>query len=642
MANLQQLKEQARALEQGGQLQAALELFARAAQPDGADSAEPSVLLHLGELQRRAGQDGEAVASFERAADALAEAGLRNCALAVCARILELDAAHDPAYLRMGQLAAELGYARDARHGYLEFAERRVRQGDSDAALHALRGYLAHFPDDAAARRLLVEVHRSRGDLHAAVPQLESLQTLLRGRGAASGAAAIAQELAALRGELGIEAEPDPGPPVDQLPASSLQPLPEAASPDAYGNLELEPTAIPNAGPERSPSAHVQPLEGLEPTLAHVEPEPAGDDGGLPLLGMDTGEEGGEPDEAEPLPLLGNSFEVDAPWGAPEPAAPAPETDVLQRLQDRIEAQPADLDAWRRLIALLRERGDTGELRAVLRRAHPQMARAGHPEEAADLVERLGELEPLDSAELQLRVDYAARAGDQPRLIAALLALANGLLAERDLAAADAAFRRVLELDPHNVEAQRAVHSHAPSSARGGDDFVDLAALILGDEAEDLPPLPALAAPRPGGDEDFGDVIALLGGSPSAAQAAPQDASSHYDLGVAFKEMGLLDDALGQLRIALRGGADPLATLEVLGECVFRKGDPELAVRVLSRAAELRGASDTDLLGVHYWLGRCEQAAGRLADAAGWYQRVSAVDAAFRDVAERLEELRPL
>src|SRR3989441_8045834 len=53
------------------------------------------------------------------------------------------------------------------------------------------------------------------------------------------------------------------------------------------------------------------------------------------------------------------------------------------------------------------------------------------------------------------------------------------------------------------------------------------------------------------------------------------DFQSHYDLGIAFKEMGLLDEAIAELQKALRAPEGKLKTSEALGTCFVEKRSEE-------------------------------------------------------------------
>jgi tetratricopeptide (TPR) repeat protein len=65
-----------------------------------------------------------------------------------------------------------------------------------------------------------------------------------------------------------------------------------------------------------------------------------------------------------------------------------------------------------------------------------------------------------------------------------------------------------------------------------------------------------------------------------------------------------------------------------------------VAGRVLDRALRVPGASDSDLVGVLYQLGRTEEALGHPKQAIDYFERVLSVDIRFRDTARRIETLR--
>src|SRR5690606_13912929 len=182
----------------------------------------------------------------------------------------------------------------------------------------------------------------------------------------------------------------------------------------------------------------------------------------------------------------------------------------------------------------------------------------------------------------------------------------------------------------------------APASPSPAREYVDLGELILSAVPEQATRF-HVAALEPTGDEesDFEEILNLFRQKISES-LDPKDAASHYDLGLAFKEMGLLDDAIVHLQSGLRGGASPLATLEVLGECFIAKGQLSLAARVFERATRLDGVGDSDLVGVLYGLARCQEELGQHEEARGTFERVIAVDLSFRDAAGRLEYLQSL
>jgi tetratricopeptide (TPR) repeat protein len=117
------------------------------------------------------------------------------------------------------------------------------------------------------------------------------------------------------------------------------------------------------------------------------------------------------------------------------------------------------------------------------------------------------------------------------------------------------------------------------------------------------------------------------------------DHQAHYDLGVAFKEMGLLDEAIAEFQKALRAPEGRLRTSESLGTAFFEKGQFAVAEAVLRRAVDSAESGDEAKIGLIYWLGRALEAQGKAADAVTSYERAMAVDIRFMDLGDRIHRL---
>jgi tetratricopeptide (TPR) repeat protein len=173
----------------------------------------------------------------------------------------------------------------------------------------------------------------------------------------------------------------------------------------------------------------------------------------------------------------------------------------------------------------------------------------------------------------------------------------------------------------------------------GGGDFIDLGALLRNDQPERSTRM-VVGDATPTGDEqaDFDDMLRRFKQG-VAANVDDEDFDSHYDLGVAFKEMGLIDDAIAQFQKALRSDTHRIRAYEALGQCFVEKGQYQVAVTLLGRAVQTTRVDDRVLVGALYLLGyACEQLR-REGDALMYYQRVFAVDVDFRDVFTRIRAL---
>jgi tetratricopeptide (TPR) repeat protein len=146
--------------------------------------------------------------------------------------------------------------------------------------------------------------------------------------------------------------------------------------------------------------------------------------------------------------------------------------------------------------------------------------------------------------------------------------------------------------------------------------------------------------PKPTGDEqaDFEEMLRRFKRG-VAENVEAEDYEAHYDLGVAYKEMGLVDEAIAQFQKSLRDPAQRVRSYEALGQCFVEKKQYPIAAALLQRATEVPGSDDQQLVGVLYLLGFATEHLGRPSEALPYYLRVFAVDIEFRDIAERVAAL---
>ena len=143
---------------------------------------------------------------------------------------------------------------------------------------------------------------------------------------------------------------------------------------------------------------------------------------------------------------------------------------------------------------------------------------------------------------------------------------------------------------------------------------------------------------KEGEQADFTDMLEKFKAG-FASNVDYEDFDSHYDLGIADKEMGLIDEAIAEFQKALLGATHRIRAYEALGQCFIERNDNETAITVLGRALREPGMEDEDLIGVLYLLGYASEGSKKPRDAAAYYQRVFAIDIDFRDVSKRLKQM---
>jgi tetratricopeptide (TPR) repeat protein len=180
----------------------------------------------------------------------------------------------------------------------------------------------------------------------------------------------------------------------------------------------------------------------------------------------------------------------------------------------------------------------------------------------------------------------------------------------------------------------------APAApAANGNSFVDLGSLILDEQAPKDTRM-RVEGRQPIEDEQraFEETLAEFKRGIEKNLAA-DDYQAHYDLGIAFKEMGLLDEAIAEFQKALRAPEGRLRTSEALGVAFFEKGQFGIAETVLRRAVDGVDGTDDAKIGLLYWLGRATEEQGKAVDAVRCYERALAVDIRFMDTNDRIHRL---
>ena len=490
------------------------------------------------------------------------------------------------------------------------------------------------------------------------------------------------------------ELNPPPGGPTDSpLGASSLDPEASATSGDVLG-LDLEGATLPEADLpwESAPPAEgfdvitqdsaglegggavagELPLLDLDDDALQLEDLPASDLVGIRLVEEGPGESALEGDL--PGTIEGTEFDdvdaavapasVEAPH---EPVSRQPADLMFLQLSDSMagadaalgmEPGTALLERARRCLDAGDQVGGIGALEEALRHFETE----ARWDEAMLACMDLIRLEPEAIERYQKQVELAYRAGGRPVLVSAYLELADALVRRGAVEHAEHVYRRVLEHDPGNPQAQSslemltgpqpeaappptsrpaAVADAPPGVARPAPtgDYVDLGALILDDQRAPDPRM-RIGQRQPIEDEDqaFHEALAEFKRGIEANLDA-DDFQSHYDLGIAFKEMGLIDEAIAQFQKALRSPEGRLKTSEQLGSAFFDKGQFAICEAVLRRAVEGLPGADDEKIGLLYWLGRALEAQGRGREALPLYERALAVDIRFLDLGPRVTRL---
>jgi len=124
-----------------------------------------------------------------------------------------------------------------------------------------------------------------------------------------------------------------------------------------------------------------------------------------------------------------------------------------------------------------------------------------------------------------------------------------------------------------------------------------------------------------------------------------EDLETHYNLGVAYREMGLLEEAISEFQKVAKANEKGQAfryamqCCTLLGLLFMEKGQPAIAAMWYERALRTPGLDQEAILALRYDLGISQELAGDTTAALKSFSQVYASNIDYRDVADRITAL---
>jgi tetratricopeptide (TPR) repeat protein len=476
-------------------------------------------------------------------------------------------------------------------------AEGRVfrKYGLGEKARDQFEAVLGRFPDNLEALQELAELHREKGETEAAAGRLRLMAEVHRLKGEADRAARLEADANAL--------SPAAAAPAAEVPAPAAAPPPPPAAPVAPAVPGLEITVEEPAHEEQL----LEELEGLAP--APPEPAPAIDASEL----APEGAIGGHFIDEEPAPPAPDVFDLEE--APPPPVVPPSLVAHGAPVTAPTEAVPQDLRRALDEIETYVSMGFVEDAKGVLGEVGARFA--GHPA----LVQRL--------AELGLEVEAAPPADE---------GLLAGTLAPGDVPPAEEPLQLGADFLEFTPTSPSPAPAEPPAGGDGGDAF-DLASELGG--LYGAQPAVAVAAPAAGtdlGDASLSDIFREFQKGVDK-QLGKEDYETRYNLGIAYKEMGLVDEAIAEFQLAAKDEARLLECASMLGICFIEKGMPKLAVKWFEKGLSAAGRGEEEYQGLRYDLASALEQAGETDRALALFTELYGQDASFRDVADKVRQL---
>jgi tetratricopeptide (TPR) repeat protein len=168
--------------------------------------------------------------------------------------------------------------------------------------------------------------------------------------------------------------------------------------------------------------------------------------------------------------------------------------------------------------------------------------------------------------------------------------------------------------------------------------FFNLAEELERELSDEAPPLAAPAMAGPEGEASLEEIFREFKKGVEQ-QLSPEDYETHFNLGIAYKEMGLIDEAIGEFQLASKDSTRMVECCSMLGLCFLEKGMPQLAVKWYRKGLETPAIKETESTGLLYDLACVYQSIGDTDLAYRTFLEVYGLNTNYRDVVSRVKEL---
>jgi len=632
------------------------------------DPTDLKIQARLGDLHRVAGQTAAAVARYDAIAEMLQKRGAHEEALTFFRKALDLDP-NDPgarmqiirAHLAAKDFASAIaGLEASPESGETLFllGEAHLAGGNRSAAATALEKAVTLETDNAAARTLLARIRLEEGSPDGA---LEAVSRLV--------------ELAASSGDFGRAAS-HIRPVLEAFPShrAALQKMAELreAEGDASESIAMRLALGRDAearGDLADAADHYRRVLSADPSqpeavsrLAEIAPSPPA------------------PDAVEPPSIEGTlrSEDVTAALQEAEVLARYGLKDrAIERLRALSRRQPNMLAARERLVELMAETGNPAARREADALAKVYRG-AGRESLAVALFARISlpavlELDsvppagsppgspPPPTIEVEFdEFEIAAPAGPQslpqptafdffaaetpaegPRLTPhAGNETGFGVLAPELSSLIEEKMQRAVEETAEAPPPPPKPHAVAEENLFADEQhFFNLAEELERELTEETAAPPA--APELSGTQDESSLQEIFREFRKGVeqQLSAEDYDTHYNLGIAYKEMGLLDEAIGEFQLASKAPTLTVECCSLLGLCFLEKGMPQLAIKWYGKGLSAPGIRELETAGLLYDLARVYQDTGDTNLAYSTFLEVYGINTNYRDVVERVRDL---
>jgi tetratricopeptide (TPR) repeat protein len=628
---------------------------------------DTTTLNRVGDLYARLNRLDKATKLFKRTADHFIDEGFFVKAIAIYKKIIRLDPTQIEVYERLADLYSRQGLINESRSQYQVVADYYQKHGNTDAAIVVYGKLVELEPENPSHRLRLADQLRQSDRPQEAALQFREIASLFLDHGRADDAVRLytaaldmdATDLDFIAEALGQLKSSGHAAAADRLLAAAVERNPEASALTHLPVIDKGATEAPPPSMEAAAVETAEPVAEAEAEGEAISTEIDGED--ILVLDLDDEELSADlaPSRTELLqhatPTEAVETEIEIDLGSLE-AAPSEE---LVAAEEEPAVSEEGLALAERLDELLVEAETLAKFGLVDKAAarleevltlDPECAEAfdpllglyldrGEPDKVIGVGERLAELAAAGRAMVaweQVRdrlVDEGYRVdGDRieaPSETAELEAAPPPVPAAEAEAPPAKAAEWLQEGTPETVQADELF--------RAEEEFFDLASEL----EHELRREGALAADEELLGEDEQSVEEIVEGFKQgmAEALSEEDYDTHYNLGIAYREMGLVDEAIGEFQLAAKDPRYLVDCCSLLAASFVDKGFPELAVKWYLRGLDSPSLKEEERLGLLYELGNLYLSMEDEDKARDRFIEIYGINSNYRDVVAKLREL---
>ena len=606
------IKRRAQRAIQSGDLDGALAAYEKLI---ASDESDPYNFILLADLLYKKGDLETASKRYLTAAECYEKAGLYKNAIAVGKKMLRLGLSPAAVLDRLAKLHALDGLTTEATLYYTQLAEHLMRENKTSDAATALRRAFDCSTENIKALERLAEVHTIADDVPAAAQAFAEAATHYRSAGQGANA--------------------------DRCAGQAEELMPGAMA--AFEAQSAPPRTVATAEASQGPGHSLTPDDGdaLEPGVLHLSAAapPSGQE--MRDRFFDDAAPTDAVDKTPPAPVAASAVPVER--HAVEP--PAPES--VNAGVD--EALPTDLKGVERLLGLAQtvfRAGNADRAAEILARAAQGYEAFDRLDNAASIYRSLCSGPHGTTAMLELWLRNCERREEWREAGQVACDLGDRAINGDQLEEARTWFERAASLDPENLVSRRRLERLRPAVTE-----TPVAETLTTETAEEVDE--AVAA-RESGDGrinvamDRGQAVSFdLAATLAEFQRGVEsqlsgDAQAHYDLAMAYREMGLTQQAIEAFRFAATDPGFKLRAAEMIGHCLLSEGRFDEAERELGEALADAALDSGSGVGIRFQLGLALEAAGRSQEALAQFEQVFEIQASYPDVAQKIRGLRKI